>query len=150
MLPDYEKTRIPEGHYKFQIVAEPEKRGHVSQATGKKFVSIHFKFKATDADGEVFDHSESMLAFEDKYADLLMALGATEIKGNLSGKTIEPVGMMFQGDIAHEPDKNDSSKTWARIVNIQDVDNQMAAALKNDDEIPVKSPADDDEDTIPF
>jgi len=26
----------------------------------------------------------------------------------------------------------------------------MAAALKNDDEIPVKSPADDDEDTIPF
>jgi len=148
MLPDYEKTRIPEGHYKFQIVAEPEKRGHVSQATGKKFVSIHFKFKATDADGEVFDHSESMLAFEDKYADLLMALGATEIKGNLSGKTIEPVGMMFQANIVHEQDKNDSSKTWARLANIQDADNQMGFTTESDDDIPVKSPADDD--SIPF
>jgi len=141
MLPDYEKTRIPEGHYKFQIVAEPEKRKKTGQS-GKEFTTILFRLRATDEDGQTFDTSESFLGFEDKYADLLIALGAKEIKGNLSGKTIEPVGMMFQGEIVHEKDKNDSSKTYPKIVNIQTIDD-----LKDDD-IPVASPADDD--SIPF
>ena len=141
MLPDHEKTRIPEGHYTFQIISEPEKRGHTSQATGKKFISVHFKFKAVNANGESFHHSESMLVFEDKYADLLMALGATEIDGKLSGKTIEPIGMMFEGDIVHEPDKNDSSKTWARIINIRGIE----------EEVPFKEEVEDiPDDEVPF
>lgn len=142
MLPDYEKTRIPEGHYKFQIVAEPEKRSHTGQS-GKKFVSIKFPLKATAANGATFDLYESFLGFEEKYADLLIALGAEEVKGRLSGQSIDPVGMMFQGDVVYEPDKNDASKNWTRIQNINAVDD-----LKDDD-IPVASPADKD-DTIPF
>jgi len=143
MLPDGERQRIPEGPYSFQILSEPEKRGHTSQATEKKFLSIKFELKATNSNGDEFHVYESMLTFDDRYIDLLIALGAKEVKGKMSGQTIEPVGMMFKGEIVHEKDKNDSSKTYTRIQNIQAVDD-----LK-DEEVPVAPPVEDD-DSIPF
>ena len=146
MLPDHEKTRIPEGHYSFQIMSEPEKRSHTSQATGKKFISIKFELKATNDIGETFDFSESFLAFEDKYADLLIALGAKEKDGRLSGSTIEPIGMTFRGDIEHQQDKNDSTKTWARIAKIKPI---MDESAEVDHQKETETPAEDD-DECPF
>ena len=141
MLPDSERTRIPIGSYTFQIIKEPDARRKTGQS-GKQFTTILFVLKATNEAGDIFEHAESILAFEDKYDDLLLALGAKEVKGRLSGKTIDPIGMMFKAEIEHQPDKNDSSKTWARIVNIKG----MGEAAEDED-LPVKSP---DEDEVPF
>lgn len=143
MLPDHERIRIPEGHYKFQIMADPEKRSHVGQS-GKKFISIKFQLKATDEFGASFSLSESFLAFEDKYADLLLALGAEEKDGRLSGSTIEPIGMFFVGEVIHEPDKNDPSKTWTRIVNIE----AIPGAIKEDESSDQGKSLEDDD--VPF
>ena len=161
MLPDYEKNRIPEGAYQFEIMSEPEKRRKTSTKTGKDFVIIQFNFKAVDADGDVFDHSESFLGFEDKYADLLLALGATEDKkGNLSGQTIEPLGMKFNAEIVYEEDKNKPNTTWARIRKIQSVEqeDEVKSEPKEKDrfhdpeeELPIKSPSEIiEDDEVPF
>lgn len=162
MLPDYEKTRIPEGAYQFEIISDPEKRRKTSSKTGKDFVIIQFKFRAIDSDGDTFDHSESFLGFEDKYADLLLVLGATEDKkGNLSGQTIEPLGMKFNAEIVYEEDKNKPDTTWARIRKIQAIEEgEIKSDPKEKDrfhdpeeELPVRSPAEkeaEDDDEMPF
>ena len=159
MLPDYEKTRIPEGAYQFEIMSEPEKRKKTGQG-GKEFVTILFKLKATDSSGEVFDVVESFLGFEDKYADLLIALGATENeKGRLSGQTIEPVGMTFDGDIIYAPDKNNPDKIWTKIVNIKgcgetaEEDDDIKPETKEDMQNELKesdNPVEEDDDDVPF
>ena len=142
-LPDHEKARIPEGEYQFQIMSQPEKRSHQSQATGKKFISVKFELKATSDEGKTFDVSESFLVFEDKYADLLIALGAKEKDGRLSGSTIEPVGKMFQGTVEHQKDKEDPSKIWARIINIKGLEDEQSEAIEQKSNL-------DDEDSVPF
>ena len=50
-LPPYEPQQVPEGHYKFQVIAEPERRKKTSPATGNDFITILFSFKITDEDG---------------------------------------------------------------------------------------------------
>lgn len=160
MLPDGERLRIPEGRYDFEIISEPEKRGHTSQTTEKKFVSIKFELKAISSNGDEFHVYESMLTFDDRYIDLLIALGAKEVNGKMSGKTIDPVGMTFQGDIIYEKDKNDSSKTYSRIINIGAVESDEVKPKEKDrfedpeEELPVKSPAEpsteEDDDECPF
>jgi len=120
-LVDYEQTRIPEGHYSFQIKTDSEKRKHPGK-NNKDFVSIKFFLRATNDSGQSFDHQESLLSFEDRYHDLLVALGAEEKDGRLSGSTIDPSGMIFQADIVYEADKTDPTKSWARLVNIKTAD----------------------------
>ncbi len=145
MLPDSERTRIPVGSYQFQVMKEPDAR-HVPGQDKKGYTRILFILKATNEAGEIFDHVESILAFEERYDDLLIALGAKEVKGRLSGKTIEPIGMMFKAEIAYEPDKNDSSKTWARMVNIRGLEDEQSepVELKKDASI------EEDDDSCPF
>ena len=145
MLPDSESIRIPIGSYRFQIMKEPDARKKTGQS-GKKFTSIFFNFKAINEAGGKFEHMESILAFEDRYNDLLLALGAEEINGRLSGKTVDPVGMMFNADIVHEPDKNDSTKTWARITKIKPI---MDESAEVDHQKEIETPSEED-DEIPF
>lgn len=119
-LPDHEPQRIAEGYYQFQVVEEPELRKKESAATGKEFVSIKFSFKLIDRDDNISYHKESFIPWDTRYGELLLALGAKKDK---SGKVHlseqgSIVGKIFEAEIKHEPDKNDSSKTWARIANI--------------------------------
>lgn len=142
-LPPYEPQQVPEGHYKFQVIAEPERRKKTSPATGNDFITILFSFKITDEDGNVRYHKESLVPWADSYRDLLLAFGAKPDKKGVVhlGDEIGVMGKEFEAEIIHEPDKDDSRKTWSRIANI-----------KLDDDVPppekIKEPKEDDD--LPF
>ena len=142
-LPPYEPQQVPEGHYRFKVMAEPEKKKKTSPVSGNDFITILFSFKITDEDGNVRYHKESLVPWTDNYRDLLLAFGAKpDKKGNVHlGDETEIVGKEFEADIIHEPDKDDPRKSWSRIANI-----------KLDDDIPppekIKEP--EEEDEVPF
>ena len=120
-LPTYEPQQVPEGRYKFQVIEEPEKRKKTSPKTGTEFVTVLFSFKLTDEDGNVRYHKESLVPWSDSYRDLLLAFGAKpDKKGNVHlGDEVAIVGKEFEAEISHEPDRDDSTKTWSRIANIK-------------------------------
>lgn len=118
-LPPYEPQQVPEGHYKFQVIIEPEKRKKTSK-DGKEFMSILFSFKLTDESGDIRYHKESLVPWSESYGNLLLAFGAKpDKKGKVHlGDEITVLGKTFEADIIHEPDKDDSTKSWSRIANI--------------------------------
>lgn len=119
-LPDYEPQGIPEGNYTFTVKGEPEQRRHQSARTGKDFISVKFLFVAEDDAGNIYDHQESFLPWEDRYQDLLLAFGGQpDEKGHIHGSDIEPEGLHFIGGIKYEQDDKDPQKKWARLVNIR-------------------------------
>jgi hypothetical protein len=118
-LPDYEPRGIQEGTYTFTCQGEPELRRHQS-GKGKEFVTAKFEFVAEGDGDKLIRYIESFLPWEDRYQDLLMALGGEpDDKGRISGKTIDPDGKSFVADIKYEPDKNDPDKEWPRMKNIR-------------------------------
>lgn len=135
-LPNYEPQQVPEGSYKFLVLVEPEKRKKTSSG-GKEFISILFSFKLTDEDGGVRYHKESLVPWSPGYRDLLLAFGAKpDKKGNVHlGDEITVEGKIFEAEIIHEPDKDDSTKSWSRVANI-----------KLDDDVPPPK----EEDEVPF
>lgn len=133
-LPNYEPQRIPVGKYRFMVTEEPELRKKTSGATGKDFVSVKFSFKTTDDSGNIRYYKESFLPWDDRYRDLLLAFGAKKDKdGKVHLSEQESVvGKTFDADIIHEEDRNDSSKTWARIAHIK-VEGGKAEVEEEDD-----------------
>ena len=131
-LPSFTPRKIPEGKYTFTISKEYEKRKHTN-AQGDPFVSVTFFFKVDDGSGSPREHKESLLPWEDRYGDLLLALGGKrDEKGQIhASELVDIVGKKFQAEIKHEPDKYDPDKSWARIVNIE-------------------TPESDEEDEVPF
>ena len=138
-LPPYEPQQVPEGPYRFKVMAEPEKTKKTSPVTGNDFITVKFSFKLKDELGNIRYHKESLVPWSDIYRDLLLAFGAKpDKKGNIHlGDEASVVGKEFDAEIIYEPDKNDSRKSWSRIANIK---------LEDQDDVP---PPDDDED-IPF
>ena len=136
-LPDGESQKIPEGKYQFVVIKEPELRKKESASTGKEFVAVTFVFKLTDNMGNVRQHKESLLPWDYRYTDLLLAFGAKRGKdGKVHlGEQESLVGMTFDAEIIHEPDRNDSSKTWARIAGIK-VEGDKVEAEEEDQDIP--------------
>jgi len=128
-LPPHEPRKLPEGRYTFKIAKEPEKRRH--QGAQGEFVSVTFFFKVQAPNGDVRAHAESILPWEDRYKDILLALGGEEDETGAVhlGDMIDIVGQKFVARIKHVPDRNDKTKTWARIADI---------------EVPKFEPADDD------
>ena len=139
-LPTYEPQQVPEGRYKFQVIAEPEKRKKISPKTGTEFVTVLFSFKLTDEDGNVRYHKESVVPWIDTYRDLLLAFGAKpDKKGNVHlGDEVAIVGKEFEAEIVHEPDKDDATKSWSRVANIK---------LGDQDDVP---PPEEPEEDLPF
>ena len=109
--PDAEKTKAPEGHYSFKITREAE----IKTFTDSKQKKNHRIILATQACGPdgTYYVTDSFVPWEPRYADLKAALGIEHASGN-----IEVLGMVFEADIKHEPDKADPTKSYARIANI--------------------------------
>ena len=136
-LPDHEPQRIPIGHYQFKVMEEPELRKKTSPSTGKDFVAVKFSFKLIAGDGNIRYHKESFLPWDDRYRDLLLAFGAKKDKDgkvHLSEQD-SVVGKTFEAEIIHEPDRNDSSKMWARVAKIK-VDGSSQADGEEEDDVP--------------
>jgi len=120
-LPDYESRRIPEGEYLFTFIGEPEKRKHSGQ-NGAEFISIKFRFRLEDDEGGDWEYHESFLPWEERYRDLLIALGGEpDEKGRIHLEDVALNGKSFRARIVYSPDKNDPTKSWARIANIQPI-----------------------------
>lgn len=119
-LPDYEPQKLPEGTYTFTLKEEPEKRR--KQGKSGEFVAVKFTFKVSgDGVSSGKQHVESMLPWEERYGQLLEALGGErgdDGRVHLS-ESVNIVGKSFKADIAHEPDRDDPNKSWARITKIQ-------------------------------
>ena len=144
-LPSYQTRKLPEGRYTFKIAKEPDKRRH--QGEQGEFVSITFYFKVQSLNGDVRDHVESILPWEDRYRDILLAIGGEEDEsGNVHlGDMIDVVGRKFTARIKHEPDKNDRSKSWARITDIE-----VNKESEVEDVPPPANGIEEDDSKIPF
>lgn len=136
-LPPYEPQQVPEGHYRFKVMTEPEKTKRTSSG-GNDFISVKFSFKLMDELGNIRYHKESLVPWNPCYRDLLLAFGAKpDKKGNVHlGDEAEIVGKEFDAEIIHEPDKNDATKSWSRITNIKLEDQDDVPPPEEEDEVP--------------
>lgn len=98
------KKGIPEGHYAFTLLEEPEL---FKSESGK--LRLQLQLEATPGGHK---HKESFFPWEERYEDLCKALGVEH------GRDIRMTGASFQGDVAYEPDRRDPTKQYARIKNI--------------------------------
>jgi len=143
-LPPYQPQRLAEGRYTFTLSKEPEKR----RKTGgvKDFIAVTFFFRAEDENGNVRFHTESLVPWDDRYRDVLLALGGKpDEKDEVHLDDVDVIGQSFEASIIHEPDKNDPTKKWARIANIAVPD------VEDDVPEPENNKKDEDEDdSVPF
>jgi hypothetical protein len=129
------RVKIPVGHYVFRLNKEPElkswnysnDKGEVKQ--GRKIMVYAIGLN----DNGEFPMFDAIPVWDPRYEDLCSALGVEH------GKDIQMAGAQFQADIIHEPDKNDPTKSWPRLINI-----------KSADDVPTEKPFPDAEDDIPF
>jgi hypothetical protein len=111
-LPRFESNKAPEGHYQFRIT-KLEVRPFTYQTKSGKRTSkkIYLECQALGESGE-HQVIDSMLPWEDRYGEFLKALHVEH------SADIELNGSIFEGDIKHEIDRKNPSKSYARIVNI--------------------------------
>ena len=113
-FPEAEKQRIPVGHYEFRVNREPdlkviEVKGKDGEVRPSRKVVLYVV--GINSTGE-YRHVESFVPWDERYADLLAALGVEH------GSDTDVVDVIFEADIEHVPDKSDATKTWARLKNI--------------------------------
>jgi hypothetical protein len=137
--PKPESNVIPEGHYTFRLREEPvfEPFDYTEKKTGKQGqgTRIIIFVVGTNGIGEEFSAREQMPAWDPRYTDLCEALGVDH------GRDIKMAGARFEGDVIHEPDKKDLTKSWPRIIKIKRAADAPADA---DDDVPAG------DDAIPF
>lgn len=142
-LPPSQSRRLAEGCYTFTLNKEPEKRRKTSGESGKEFIVVTFYFRVEDKDGYVKFHTESLVPWDERYRDILLALGGKpDEKDDVHLDDVDVIGQSFEADIVHEPDKGDPAKKWARIANI------IVPEVEEDVPPPVKE--EEDEEKIPF
>jgi len=126
-LPDYEPQLLIPGPYRFSVNDEPEVR---KNDKGNRF--IIFKFKATDPAGHTRSFRDLFLPGEDRYQQLLLALGGEKDKvGRVHvDEVVNIVGKSFDAEIIHVPDRNDKTIIRDKIANIR-VD-ELAASEDGD------------------
>jgi len=115
-FPAPEKQRIPEGHYSFRVNREPELKAiEVKDKNGEKRPSrkVVLYVIGINPTGE-YRHSESFVPWDERYADLLDALGVE----HSSDADVDVVDTIFEADIEYVPDRTNATKTWPRLKNI--------------------------------
>ena len=134
-LPPFEPNLLPEGHYRFQITKEPEKR-----RGEKNGIYLIFVFRAISDSGSSRRYSDVFVPWEERYKDLLLALGGeADEKGQVHLGDIDVTGKQFEADIVHIKDPRDPTKVRDKIANI----------VINDDVPPPDEPI-ESEDEVPF
>jgi len=105
---------IPEGHYTFEIAAEPEKKKNQWGGFYWQFMLI-----VRNGSGQHYEFSDIFNQKEDRFHDLLIVLGG---KKDSMGITRLPdlafTGRRFEGEIKHFRSKTNKDKVYDRIVNI--------------------------------
>lgn len=133
-LPDFQPNLLPEGHYKFKVTDEPEIR---KTGTSKWMI---FRFIATSPDGNERKFSNVLFPGDEEYRRILLVAGAKPDEKGIphlsSMDTRELIGVEFEADIAHEPDRKEPSKIRDSIVNIVLPDEDVPPPNHEEDEVP--------------
>ena len=124
--PDSEGERIPEGHYSFKLTKDADLRSFTKSdgTEGRKIVIYAIGLN----DKGQFRVVDSFVPWDQRYGDLKNALGVE------SGKDMDVNGAIFEADIIYQPDKNDPTKSYPRIVNIKTHDD--VPPINDGDDIP--------------
>jgi len=121
-LPGYEPMGLPPGKYLFKVKAEPEVRKATYAAKGRtfesKFIKIELMAKMPDGSGRKY--TEMFFANEDRYRDLLLALGGKRSADGIihTPDSFDTIGKTFEGEVAQVRDKKDPTKVRTRIIQI--------------------------------
>jgi len=134
-LPDFQPNLAPEGKYHFKVISEPDvnKTGNATW--------IIFKFNIKDEAGNERKFSNVIFPGDEEYRKILLIAGAMPDKKvipHLSNMdTRELVGVEFDAEIIHEPDKKDSTQMRDKIRNIIfDSEEDVPPPSNPDDEVP--------------
>ena len=119
------QTKIPEDHYQFRLNKEPILDEKIGKG-GKKFSTVTIYAIGLNDDGE-FYIIDNFLPWEDRYVDLLAALGVDH------SAEVEVVGSVFEADVVHVPDQRDSTKTWPKLKNITSSGREPGDDIGEDD-----------------
>jgi hypothetical protein len=121
-LPKFTSAKIPEGRYRFIVAESPIQRRQPS-SSGRDFIKVIFIFRVEMPDGRFRKHTEHIVPWDMKYGDLLMALGGVrDPNGDAHMGDVDEddlVGKDFYAEIVHQPDRNDPTKTYAKLANIE-------------------------------
>lgn len=105
---------MPEGKYIFEVTDEPEER-----ESAKGYPYQAFKFEAEDEYGIKRQFSDIFFPFEERYKDLLLALGGIEKDNGEVGLEDDVTGKKFRADIKHEEiETRKGKRKMAKITNI--------------------------------
>ena len=121
------QTKIPEGHYQFRLNREPELNEKVGK-NGKRFSTVTIFAIGLNDEGE-FYIIDNFLPWEDRYVDLLAALGVEH------SSEVDVVESIFEADVVHVPDQNDPTKTWPKLTDIVPA-NADPKETTGDDDLP--------------
>lgn len=121
-LPGYEPMGLPPGKYLFKVKGEPEVRKATYAAKGRTFESKYIKIElaAKMPDGTGRKYVEMFFANEDRYRDLLLALGAKRSADGIihTPDSFDTIGKVFEAEVAQVRDKKDPTKVRTRIIKI--------------------------------
>ena len=113
---------IPDGHYTFTFTEEPELIK--LQSGGYRIALVLVAMPGN------IKHKESFVPWEERYEELCKALDVEH------GKDIRMDGASFDGDIVHEADRNDVTKSYAHIRNITRATDFGQSANKDEGDCP--------------
>lgn len=113
--PESQNVKIPEGHYSFKLNKEAElKKFTYFNKDGVEAEGVKVIIFATGlGPNGTFRVADAFLPWEERYDTLKKVLGVD------SSRDVEVSGAIFEGDIIHQPDKKDPTKSYPRIVNIK-------------------------------
>lgn len=143
---------LPTGKYLFQILEVPVAKRYDS-SKGKPVLTFKFELRAIMPDGETEKFKTSMPSWE--ASRLWQHLG---FKKNQQGEwdfdEKELVGKKFDGEIVHEPDRNNPKRIWAKITNIpvpddveeEDTDGELPEPTEKEEDMEEE----EEEEDLPF
>ena len=121
---------LREGTYLFEIIDAPE------EGETKGYDYLNFKFEAEDEYGTKQEFSDRFMSFEDRYRDLLLALGGIEQENGEVTMEEDVTGKVFKAEIKHEEiETRRGRRTVAKIRNIQ-LPKPKAKPFKENEEEP--------------
>lgn len=105
---------LREGKYLFEVIDEPEQR-----ETDKGYSYQAFQFESEDEYGIKHKFSDIFFPFEERYKDLLLALGGIEKQDGEVALEEDITGKKFGADIRHEEiETKKGRRKMAKIANI--------------------------------
>lgn len=133
-LPDWRPNLVPEGEYHFKVTEEPE----VRKTNNNLWLIV--RMRITDAQGNERKYSDLFFPSDDKYRALLLVAGAKPDKKGIPHlsdmDTGQLVGVEFDGEIHHEPDRRDEDKVRDTIKSIVVPGKPQASNPEVEEDIP--------------